>query len=261
MMRRIWNELKVMYPKRTVLVCVVAILFLSVLSATDSGQIRTTGDLLMQVFGGVRSGVDYVSYIKPMPWLIIHILFAGIILLYCNMEINNRIYMVLSRYSLYTQWWNVKFISILLGSMVYSLGSVFVVTAVGCLHNDISFGLSGAYAFASLNWLIPLFTVFCCLSGTLMLFCFTWTANIKTCLLVYAILIIVPITVSWAIPDATAWLLGNWGALKKSNTVDTVYGFSPELVLALEALLMVGLYFFGKTKIVVKNICYKLSVQ
>jgi len=261
MIRRIGNELKTMYPRKYILICTAAVLFLSFLSATGSRQAGTAGDLIMQVLGGVRSGVNYVSYIKSMPWLIINTLFVGVVLLYCNMEINHRIYMVLSRYSSYTQWWNLKFTSVLLGSMIFSLVSVFVVAAVGCLHNDISFGLTGEYALSSLSWLIPIFTVFCCLIGALLLFCFTWTANMKTCLLVYAISTIVPITMCWVIPDATAWLFGNWGMLKKSNVVDTVYGFSPWLVLAFEVLLIAGLYFFGRSKMILKKICYRVSMQ
>ncbi len=261
MIRHIKNELKTMYPKQYMLICAAVGLFLSFLTVTNSQQMLSAGDLLMEVLGGVRSGVNYASYTKALPWLLINLAFAGVILLYCNTEINHRIHMVLSRYSSYSQWWNLKFISVLLGSLIYALGSILIVAVTGYMNSDISFSLSGEYAFASIGWLIPLLIVSYCLFGILILFCFTGTANIKTSLLVYAVSMIVPITISWIVPELAAWLFGNWGMLKKSNVIDTVYGFSPGLVISIQVLLIAVLYFSGKSKMILKKICYRVSMQ
>lgn len=261
MIRRIGNELKFMYPKQYILISSSLILLISILSVTEGRQVKTAGDLIMLLLGGARSGIDYVSYIKVMPWLIINMLFAGIILLYCNMEINHRIYLVLSRYRSYAQWWDVKFASVLLSSVIYSLGAVLLISTVGCLHTGFSFGLTGEYSFASIGWLVPLYTASCCLIGTLLLLCFVYSASLRTCLIVLAVSLIVPITLSWTAPDTSAWLFGNWGMLKKSSVIDTPYGFSSEIVLGVEALIIIALFFLGRSRIAVKEICSKVNAE
>lgn len=261
MMRSVWNDLKTMYAKPVVLACISAVFLVSFLSATEVGASKTTGDLLLQVLGGVRNGANYASYASAVPWLLMNLLLSGMILLYCNMEVNKRIYFVLSRFASYSQWWNIKFACVLFGSLAFAIVSVLLVAMTGCIHNGLTLSLTGEYVSATIDWLFPLYIVSICMFGMLLLFCFITTGSIKTTLILYFIALVVPITIGWILPDVSAWLFGNWGMLKRSSSIDSVYGFSPPFILPLELIIIVGLYFLGKTKPVLKNICYKASLQ